>query len=125
MIEGQGKSASSTVISGVNTSTSKWNTRIFEIVGTGTAAMTVVFKDLEITGGNAKDGGVLEGNAALGGGILIDGGQVTLSNASVAGNTAAGASGAQGRRGPATRPAALAAPEAMLREAASTSRPVN
>ena len=67
-----------------------WNTRIFEIVGTGSASVTVVFKDLEITGGKAHDGGVLGGTAALGGGILIDGGQVTLSHASVIGNAVSG-----------------------------------
>ena len=61
-IVGQGPSASSTVISG----SSSWNTRIFEVVGTTAASVTVVFKDLEITGGKAQDGGVLGGNVALG-----------------------------------------------------------
>ena len=36
---------------------------------------------------------------ALGGGILIDGGQVTISNASITGNHASGASGANGASG--------------------------
>ena len=58
--------------------------------------MTVVFKDLEITKGRAHDGGILGGAAALGGGILIDGGQVTLSNVSVTSNRASGAAGADG-----------------------------
>ncbi len=95
-IEGQGSSPSDTVISGFDTPTSHWNSRIFEIVGTGAASITVVFRDLSITGGHADDGGVLGGTAALGGGILIDGGQVTLSNASVVGNNASGAAGEAG-----------------------------
>jgi hypothetical protein len=91
-IEGQGASPADTVIAG----SSGWNTRIFEVVGTGTANVTVVFKDLAIKGGHAIDGGVLGGAVALGGGLLIDGGQVTLSQASVAGNAAQGAGGADG-----------------------------
>ena len=52
-----------------------WDTRIFEIVGTGPASVSVLFKEVGITGGKVHDGGVLGGNAALGGGILIDGGR--------------------------------------------------
>ena len=58
-----------------------------------------MFKDLEIRGGKASDGGVLGGNMALGGGILIDGGQVTFSNAIVTANEADAASGASGVAG--------------------------
>ena len=47
-IEGQGALPSDTEIAG---SSPSWNTRIFEIVSTGPASVTVVFKDLEITGG--------------------------------------------------------------------------
>ena len=68
-IEGQGALPSDTAIAGSPT----WNTRIFEIVGTGGAGVTVVLSDLTIEGGTAKDGGVLGGTAALGGGLLIDG----------------------------------------------------
>ena len=54
--------------------------REFEVVGTGTASVSVIFKDLAIAGESADDGGVLGGKTAMGGGFLIDGGQVTLSN---------------------------------------------
>ena len=91
-IEGQGTMPSDTVIAGSTT----LNSRVFEIVGTGTAGVTVVFKDLEITKGRAHDGGILGGAAALGGGILIDGGQVKLSNVSVTSNRASGAPGVNG-----------------------------
>ena len=91
-IDGQASSPSATVIAG----SSSWNTRIFEIAGAGGAGVTVVFKDLEITGGRAHNGG---GPAALGGGILIDGGQVTISNASIIGNHASGQPASTGQRG--------------------------
>ena len=67
--------------------------RNFEVIGKTGATVTVVFRDLTIRYGEATDGGAVGGTAALGGGILIDGGNVTLSNASVSGNRAAGASG--------------------------------
>ena len=92
-IDGQASSPSATVIAG----SSSWNTRIFEIAGAGGAGVTVVFKDLEITGGRAHNGGGPAG--ALGGGILIDGGQVTISNASIIGNHASGATGVNGAAG--------------------------
>ncbi len=76
-IVGQGASPTATVLSGSST----WNTRILEVVDTGGASLTVKISDLEISGGHAHDGGALGGNAAVGGGLLIDGGQVTLSNA--------------------------------------------
>lgn len=83
-IEGQGSSPSATILSG----SSSWNTRILEMIGTGTASVTVVFKDLEITHGEMHDGGILGGTAALGGGLLIDGGQVTLSHVTLNNNVA-------------------------------------
>ena len=76
-----------------------WNTRIFEIIGTGSASVTVVFKEVGIAGGKANDGGVLGGNEALGGGILIDGGQVTMSSGSVVCNAAATSGAAVGPGG--------------------------
>ncbi len=94
-IESQG--ASQSVISGF---TAGWNSRIFEIVGAGGAGVTVVFKNLVIEGGEAHDGGALGGTAALGGGILVDGGQVTLSGASMTKNYARGSRGrGHGRHG--------------------------
>ena len=83
----------------ISASSSSWNTRIFEIAGTATASVTVVFKNLTIKGGRAHDGGSLGGNVALGGGILIDGGQVTLSHVAVTDNDASGAAGANGAAG--------------------------
>ena len=91
-IEGQGSSSSDTVISGVDTPSAKWNTRIFEIE----PGVTVILKNLEVKGGHATDGGDLGGTAALGGGILIDGGQVTLSGAAVESNLAVGVPAASG-----------------------------
>lgn len=38
------------------------------MVGTGSASVTVVFKDLAIKGGDATDGGILGGPDAMGGG---------------------------------------------------------
>ena len=89
-IEGLGAAPSSTVVDG----SSSWATRIFEVAGTGAASVTVIFKDMEIAGGRAENGGVLGGTAALGGGLLIDGGQVTLSHVSIQRNHASGAFGA-------------------------------
>ncbi|MFI5456700.1 MAG: hypothetical protein ACHRXM_14725 [Isosphaerales bacterium] len=88
---GEGVSSGGTILSGSAT----WNMRIFEVLATGTPSMKVSFSYLEITGGHAHDGGALEGTAAFGGGLLIDGGQVTLSNARVRTNSAAGGAGAK------------------------------
>ncbi len=98
VIEGQGTSATGSPIL-ITEGVPPWNSRIFEIVGTGTASVSVIFKDLGIYGGRAHDGGVLGGMAALGGGLLIDGGQVTLSNATVESGAALGESGAIGAVG--------------------------
>ena len=94
-IEGQATSPLSTTIAGSGI----WNTRIFEIVGTGPASLAVFFRDLVITGGKAHDSGTLSLDAAVGGGMLIDGGQVTLSDMSVANNSAIGAPGLHGSAG--------------------------
>jgi len=65
---------------------SVWKDRIFTIVSTSSASVSVVLENLAIRGGHAVNGGVLGGTAALGGGLLIDGGIVTLNDVSVAGN---------------------------------------
>jgi fibronectin-binding autotransporter adhesin len=74
-------------------------TRDFEIISTPGAAVTVIFQDLTIAGGYAENGGALGGTAALGGGLLIDGGQVTLSNVDLTDDEAGGAEGAVGAGG--------------------------
>src|SRR5271169_5348934 len=74
IIDGAGQN--STIIE-PGTVTGGWHDRIFQIVG---ANVTVVLENLTIQGGDAVGGGVLGGTAALGGGILIDGAQVTLSS---------------------------------------------
>ena len=43
-----------------------WTSRLFEVVNTGSAGLSVVFENLAITGGNATGGGVLGGKSALG-----------------------------------------------------------
>ena len=68
-------------------------TRVMEILSTPNASMTVVLQDLGIEHGNATDGGHLGSPDALGGGILVDGGQVTLSGVDVGNNQAVGADG--------------------------------
>jgi hypothetical protein len=78
---------------------STWQDRIFEIVGTSGAGVSVVFENLSIAGGNARDGGVLGGSAALGGGLLIDDADVTLANVTLKNNQALGAAGATGAVG--------------------------
>jgi hypothetical protein len=109
-IAGQGESSS--IITAAGTS------RILESVGTD-----LVLWDLTVTGGRATDGGILGGNAALGGGLLIDGGNVNLSIVAVLNNAASGASGAAGAvgksatagRAQAPRGAASTSPEAACR----------
>ena len=78
---------------------SSWTDRIFEVVGTSQANVTVVFQDLAIEGGNATGGGILGGTAALGGGLLIDGGTVPMTHVAVSNNEAQGARGADGKAG--------------------------
>ena len=76
-----------------------WNDRDIEILGSSGAGISVVFQDLAIEGGNATNGGVLGGNAALGGGLLVDNAIVTLANVLVQNNQAQGAIGATGAAG--------------------------
>jgi hypothetical protein len=93
-IVGQGESQS--IISGGNSPG-----RIFEIDGNNN--LKVIFENLAITGGNATSARPTV--AARGGGLMIDGGNVTLSGVAVTGNKAvgragtAGAPGASGRTG--------------------------
>jgi hypothetical protein len=67
-----------------------WTDRIFEVAAN---AGTVIVQNLSITSGVATDGGMLSGTAALGGGLLIDGGQVTLLQVTIANNLALGNKG--------------------------------
>jgi hypothetical protein len=76
-----------------------WNNRDFELLGSTGSALNVIFQDLAIEGGDARDGGILGGGTALGGGVLIDGAAVTLRNVSVANNHAAGVIGQGGTTG--------------------------
>ena len=78
---------------------SSWTDRIFEVIGTSQANVTVVFEDLAIEGGYATGGGTLGGAAALGGGVLIDGGTVRMTQVAVSNNEAVGAIGAAGKAG--------------------------
>src|SRR5262249_54321889 len=73
--------------------------RVFEVIGKADADVTVVFQGLTISGGEASDGGNLGGKASLGGGLLIDGSTVSLTNVDIVGNVAGGARGANGANG--------------------------
>ncbi len=78
--------------------------RVFQILNLGGgAAGTVTFKNLVIEGGNAQDNGgagAVAGNSdAQGGGILNDGGNVTLSNVAVQSNQATAGVGQFGQGG--------------------------
>ena len=86
-----GVSASQTTIDGDGV------TRVFEIESAQNATMAVVMKTLAVNDGLATDAGHVGGTAALGGGILIDGGQVTLSAVSMGSNRAVGAAGTAAR----------------------------
>ncbi len=89
-IVGTGSSPAQTVADGSGSS------RVFQI----TSSITVIFKDMAIEHGKATDGGNLGGTTALGGGVLIDGGQATMSSVSVNSNSAS----AQRRPGQGRRP---------------------
>jgi len=91
-IVGQGQT--NTIISG------EQNSRVFEIVSNGSSP-SVVFQDLTIEGGYATDDGGLglAGDPAVGGALLIDGGQVSLDGVALLDNEAAGAHGAYGTPG--------------------------
>ncbi|MHB1558088.1 MAG: RHS repeat-associated core domain-containing protein, partial [Isosphaeraceae bacterium] len=86
-IVGQGTAANQVVITGGRTS------RVFQVAN----SVKVVFNKIAIEDGKASDGGLVGGTAALGGGLLIDGGSVSLSHASVLNNSAVGIDGAAGK----------------------------
>jgi len=92
-IAGQGSGSS------IINSNFDWRGRIFEILGSSSSALNVVFQGLAIEGGNAQDGGALGGNAALGGGLLIEDAAVTLQSVAVQNNQAAGIHGSTGSAG--------------------------
>jgi hypothetical protein len=73
-----------------------WSDRVFEVVGTSQANVTVVFQSLSVEGGNATGGGILGGTAALGGALLIDGGTVEMTHVALTKNQAQGLAGASG-----------------------------
>jgi hypothetical protein len=92
------------IIQGAGPSTvvdaSQLQDRVFQIVNPGTQ---VVFQDLVIQGGLAQedgsDGALAGTTDALGGGILINGGDVTLEHVVIANNVARGGNGAPGNPG--------------------------
>jgi len=92
-ITGQGETAS------IIGSVFNWHDRIFEVQGSGGQSLNVILQDMTIEGGNAQNGGVLGGAIALGGGLLIDDANVTLTNDVVQNNNAQGAPGAAGAAG--------------------------
>ena len=71
--------------------------RVFEVIGD--TSLTVDFESLTISGGLATDGGNDALPVAAGGGVLIDGGMVAMSNVAVQSNAAVGSSGSSGSRG--------------------------
>ncbi len=68
--------------------------RVFDIVGT--SPLSVLFNGLVIEGGSASAAST---DGAIGGGLLIDGGSVRLSNVTLQGNQASGGAGASGAPG--------------------------
>ncbi len=90
----QGAGPDSTII--VPSQPQGWAASIFEILGTPGAQVNVTIKGLTIAGGEATSGGVLGGKAAVGGGILIDGGDVALSQVALVHDYAIGNAGTVG-----------------------------
>ena len=80
----------------IEPSVSDWHDRIMEVVGSVGAGMTVELQGIQIFGGMAVDSGVLGGDRAIGGGILIVGANVTLDNTDVFSNQAVGPDGTAG-----------------------------
>ena len=70
--------------------------RVFEVSGFDGCGGGLVLQDLTITGGLATDSGQVGGLGAFGGGLLVDGGNVTLIRVNVTGNMAQGADGEDG-----------------------------
>ena len=80
-----------------------WNDRVLTVVGSEGAGVTVLIENVTISGGSIKAASANTQLPAEGGGLLVDGGQVTLSNAVVSGNQVVGAQGING--GPAAHAA--------------------
>jgi hypothetical protein len=76
-----------------------WTNRIFEITGSSGKAVNVILRDLAVEGGHAENAGAVGGNVALGGGLLIEGAAVTLSDVLVENNSAQRANGGSGAAG--------------------------
>src|SRR5262249_14736594 len=90
-----GKGAASTTVgSGFN-----WHNRIFEITASNPDSLKVVFQDMTIEGGDARDSGGLGVNRALGGGLLLENGAVVFTNGDVRDNDAQGNAGSIGAAG--------------------------
>ena len=84
-----------------------WGSSIFEIEGTG--ALTVNIGELTIEDGIATSGGLLlGGKASLGGGVLIDGGNVALSQVALLHDAALGSPGIAGGGGKRKKPGTAA-----------------
>ena len=97
IIQGTGTTPDQTVLSGSTT----LNTGVLKIAGGVSGSVTVIVKNLTITGGQAHGGGggLLGDSAAQGGGVSITGGKVTLSKVVIQGNNAIGANGKDGAAG--------------------------
>ncbi len=90
-----GAGETSTIIGAAAT----WQNRILQITGSSGHALSVTLENLTIERGIAHDGGLLGGQNALGGGLLISGAAVTLSNVTMQDNQAQGPAGAAGAGG--------------------------
>ena len=90
-----GQGATTSVITANQTS------RVFDIVDTSaTHTLSVLFQNLSIEGGRATDdAGLNLPQTVVGGGLVIDGGDVTMSNVAVKSNKAAGVNGTSGSAG--------------------------
>ena len=85
-IVGQGEGSSIVAAGGTS--------RVFEVIGD--SSLSVAFQQLGISGGKATDDGSDGIPDAAGGGVLIDGGNVTMSGVELTNNVAQGAAGAAG-----------------------------
>lgn len=92
-----GKSADDTII---KPSSDHWHGRVIEIVGpTDDRRFAVSFSNLTVTGGHLEGKPGNAPGAAQGGGLFIDGGDVTLTDVSVVSNSVFGADGIDGGNG--------------------------
>ncbi|HEY4308398.1 MAG TPA: hypothetical protein VGN12_03000 [Pirellulales bacterium] len=88
-----GASQSATTIDGANV------TRVFEVVSATNASISVSIDHLTIAHGNATNGSLFGGNDAIGGGLLVDGGAVTVSDVAFKSDRANGVNGSSGAAG--------------------------